>query len=90
MPTLRQTEIIIESEVEFKGTRVSELGNGVALCCITPEARDLLDTIMKEWEIHLKQLRTTNGKKYRPTHYGFAYWLVRYSGLIQPAKIQQP
>lgn len=74
----------------FSGTNVTELGNGIALCCIAPEARDLLDTIMSDWKIHLKQLRQANGKKYRPSHYGFAYWLVRYSGLIQPVKITQP
>jgi len=60
-------------------------GIGITIGCITPEARDLLQNIMDEWEKHLKELKKVHGKNYEPEYYGFAYWLVRWSGLVQPS-----
>jgi hypothetical protein len=57
----------------------------VTLGCISPEARDLLDKIMGEWEIHLAEMKKQQGENYEPSYYGFAYWLVRWSGLIRGA-----
>ena len=58
----------------------------VTLACMSPEARDLLDNIMAEFEKHKKDFhKSFPGKTI--TIYGFAYWLVRYSGLIEPSKI---
>lgn len=70
---------------DFQGSVFSQPSPGVTLGCISPEARDLLDTIMAAWESHFKGLKETHGDHYDPTFYGFAYWLVRWSGLIQPA-----
>jgi hypothetical protein len=72
-------------ENEFKGSRILEVNESIALTCISPEATQLLDKIMDEWEKHYAGLKSTYGDKYEPSFYGFAYWLVRYSGLIQPA-----
>lgn len=64
---------------------------GVMLGCITPEARDLLDEIMAAYREHYER-----GKKFhKPEHQGpepdtvyrFAYWLVRWSGLVRPMKV---
>lgn len=68
------------STVEIGGTA----GCTVTLCCISEEARTLLDRIMEEWEGHYKKLKESFPKN-EPGYYGFAYWLVRYSGLIEPA-----
>ncbi len=71
-----------EKEVDrFEGTVSKNPAPGIAICCISPEARDLLDTIMEKWEEHYKKVKT---KTYEPTFYGFAYWLVRWSELIKP------
>lgn len=59
----------------------------VTLGCISPEARDLLDTIMGAWEEHLKEARR-HTPDYEPTPYGLVYWLVRWSGLVQAARGQ--
>lgn len=72
-------------DIAFKGSVITEPATGIALDCISPEARELLDTIMEQWEEHRKNLVEVAGYKEEPTHYGFAYWLVRWSGLIQPA-----
>lgn len=67
---------------QFTGSTFTNPSPGITLGCISPEARDLLDTIMEQWEAHYKTVKTDT---YEPTFYGFAYWLVRWSGLIQPA-----
>jgi hypothetical protein len=79
----------LEQEVEqlkagFKGSNFTEPVAGITLGCISPEARNLLDTIMAEWELHHNDLKKNN-PNHELTFYGFAYWLVRWSGLIQPA-----
>ena len=69
----------------YAGSEFIKVNENITLGCISPEARNLLDTIMAEWEKHLIKLKKSNGENYEPSHYGFAYWLVRWSGLIQPA-----
>ena len=65
-------------------------GTNIILSCITPEARDLLDRIMSAWVEHetgMTEYAKQRGVHYGEiSHYGFAYWLVRYSGLIEPSK----
>lgn len=57
----------------------------VTLNCMKPEDRDCLDRAMAEWKAHKKQLPKKIGdKRYVPGIYGFAYWLIRWSGLVQP------
>jgi hypothetical protein len=53
---------------------------------MAPEARSLLDQAMTGWAEQKKALpKTLGGKRYRPSIYSFAYWLIRYSGLVHPA-----
>ena len=68
----------------FQGSEFRQIGP-LVLGCISPEARELLDTIMAKWEEHLAELKKAHGPDYTPTHYGFAYWLVRWSGLVRPS-----
>lgn len=56
----------------------------VTVGCISPEARDLLDGIMDEWREHWKNLPADHRPRNPDDVNGFAYWLVRWSGLIQP------
>lgn len=58
----------------------------ITLTCMEPEKRDLLDMVMEEWSKQWSQLP----EKYRSPQdprdvYQFAYWLIRWSGLVQPA-----
>jgi hypothetical protein len=74
----------------MNGSIEKRIGN-VTLCCISAEAVDLLDRIITAWECHKTQLPETltcGDETWNPREsvYGFAYWLVRYSGLIEPAK----
>jgi hypothetical protein len=69
----------------MKGSSQIQVGSNIILNCISPDARKLLDTIMAEWEKHLVEVRK-HTPDYEPTPYGMAYWLVRYSGLIEPAE----
>ena len=79
---------------EFDGSRYLEPIPGVALGCISPEASELLDRIMDEYRKHYE----AGCKIHRPEHcgtspdkvYRFAYWLVRWSGLVQPNERDRP
>lgn len=72
-------------ETKFEGSVISEPAPGISLGCISPEARDLLDTIMEQWEKHYRSMKEMHGDAMpETTFYGFAYWLVRWSGLIRP------
>ena len=57
---------------------------GVVMCCIAPDARECLDDVMAAWEEHYQSLKRNNPPGYEPGFYGFAYWLVRWSGLVLP------
>lgn len=71
----------------FKGSKnidVGKIGNfNITIGGISPEASDLLDTIMMEWKKFNKERLKLFPNK-RTSIYGFAYWLVRWSNLIQP------
>ncbi len=76
------------NDITFEGSKFIDAGDidgmRIALGCITPEARNLLDTIMKEWRKHYESMKEIF-PEYEPDCYSFAYWLVRYSGLVRPA-----
>ena len=68
------------------GTEFHQIGN-IGIGCIKPEYKDCLEKAMEEWEKHKKTLpvgKIIMGKKYRPGVYAFAYWLIRWSGLVKP------
>jgi hypothetical protein len=79
----------LEEQPKYEGSVFNSPIEGVTLGCISPEARDLLDTIMEQWEKHYEGIKlnitmATSGEQTEPSIYMFAYWLVRWSGLIQP------
>lgn len=65
------------------GNRVLRAGP-VAIGAIHPDARELLDRIMAEWEPHVESVRRNNPPGTEITPYMAFYWLVRWSGLIDP------
>ena len=69
---------------QFEGSEFTKVSDTITLGCISPEADELLETIMIEWKKHCKELKKYSKPNYRPSHYAFAYWLVRWSNLIQP------
>ena len=52
---------------------------------VRPEQRDLLDTIMSEWEKQEAEIKAM-GKEV--SIYQFAYWLIRYSNLVEEKKME--
>jgi hypothetical protein len=70
----------------MKGSTTSNPIPGVTLTCVSPEASDLMHLVMTHWEAHLAELRATAGQGYEPSQYGFTYWLIRYSGLVEPSE----
>ncbi len=56
--------------------------SSIRLTCINPEQKDLLDEMMKMWNQKVEEIRETS-PNFEPSPYAFAYWLVRYSGLIK-------
>jgi hypothetical protein len=72
-------------QARFNGSRFLRAGSGITVGCISPEARDCLDRVMEEWKAHKSELKKVHGGHYRPGEYGFAYWLIRWSGLVKPA-----
>ena len=76
---------------KYDGSVFSEPAPGITLGCISPEARELLDTIMEAWGKHYAGMKEMHGDAMpETTFYGFAYWLGRWSGLIQPALTNPP
>lgn len=71
---------------DFKNVKVN--CTEVTLGCLSEPARVLLETIIKEWSKEEKALKKIQGKKV-PSYYQFAYWLVRWSGLIEPKKLKE-
>ena len=68
------------------GTSAKRVGP-VAICCMKPEYRDCLERAMDEWKKHRQELpKKVGGKRYVPGIYAFAYWLIRWSGIVKPAE----
>lgn len=71
-----------------RGTRVRYVGN-IAVCCMAPDYRACLDKAMAAWSEHRKTLpKEIGGRRYRSGVYAFAYWLIRWSGLVVPANAE--
>lgn len=70
-----------DADAAFAGSRVMETGP-VSIACMSPEARDLLDTIMDAYRKHYNAETHTASPD---DVYQFTYWLCRYSGLVRPA-----
>ena len=52
--------------------------------CMKPEQRDLLEEIMSAYEEHERTAHPDLRDPIAPDdHYRFAYWLCRYSGLVE-------
>lgn len=71
----------------MNSARIKNVTSNIAIGCISPEASDLLDRIMEKWEKHypkLKKAYKQAGRNEEPGYYAFAYWLVRWSGLVKP------
>jgi hypothetical protein len=65
-------------------TQTRQIGS-ITLCCMAPDYRDCLDAAMDGWMKHKAKLpKKVMGKHYRPGVYAFAYWLIRWSGLVTP------
>jgi hypothetical protein len=67
----------------FCGSENKRITSNITLSGISPEARTLLNKILEEWEKHKTELHKLFPHQ-RETVYGFAYWLIRYSGLVKP------
>ena len=61
------------------GSNVIKTGP-VAIACMSPEARDLLDDIMESYTEHYDEKLHVSAPD---DVYQFAYWLCRWSGLIR-------
>lgn len=68
------------------GNRVLTVGN-VGIGAIHPDARDLLDIFMAEWEPHWESVRRHSPDQ-QETAYSAFYWLCRWSGLIDPTAVR--
>ncbi len=66
---------------------LNKLGTSAKREVSEDDFRDLLDSpIMEDWEKHnIERLKLFPGK--RASIYSFAYWLVRWSGLVRPNNI---
>lgn len=60
-------------------------GPGVTFSFMRPEHREALADAMAGWEEHLAD-RDRLGLAPKDPVYAFAYWLLRYSGLVEPTK----
>jgi len=79
-----------EKRIRNTNSMFREIGNGVAIGYMHPKARDLMDEALKGFKEHCKEIRKSNKghpnprfRNYRGSVYAFAYWLFRWSGLVQ-------
>lgn len=85
----RTRDILLGSAAEkakpdYEGTKSSKVGP-ITISCTSPEAHDLLRRIMATYSDHYNpELHTASPDEV----YQFAYWLCRWSGLIQPKETQ--
>jgi len=67
--------------MEMPGNHDTRKVGPITLSCMAPEARDLMDRALEEYEKHCANVR-----EWKPGHrgsvYSFAYWLFRWSGLV--------
>jgi hypothetical protein len=63
------------------GTEMTQVGP-ITLCHMKGNYRECLDKAMAMWEEHKKNLP----KDSQESTYAFAYWLIRWSGLVQPVE----
>ena len=66
------------------GTRTVNISPNIKLVSISPEAHNLLELALDGWDEHRQGLP----QEYQNSVYSFAYWLFRYSGLVEPASPQ--
>lgn len=74
----------------FAGTNITKISSQISVGCISPEARDLLDRVTEAWNKHkmtLPDKATLGDETWNPREsiHGFAYWLIRWSGLVEPS-----
>lgn len=67
----------------MKGT-IEKKAGPITVCCMSPEARDLLDLANKLWHEKHDKCGVPSLQKYDP--YSAFYWLIRYSGLVEPSE----
>lgn len=65
------------------GTSVKQCGP-VAICCMKTDYAECLDGAMAAWRKHWENLPINHRPKDPDDVYGFAYWLIRYSGFVVP------
>lgn len=91
---VEELEKLLKSQApagEFGPGTKGERAAGIPICCMAPEYRDCLDRVMEEWREHFKKLPLLPQKISDPDDvYGFAYWLIRWSGLVVPAESFRP
>ena len=56
----------------------------VTLSCMEPTARDVMELALTGWAEHLPKMRETLGRDPDDVVRSFAYWLFRWSGLVNP------
>jgi hypothetical protein len=66
---------------QYSGSRVIKAGP-ITIACMSQEARECLDRAMVDW----LEFKKGFPKGHRASIYGFAYWLIRYSGLFRPVR----
>jgi len=66
------------------GSRIIDVGP-IRLACMDPGARDCLDQAIEQWNAHLETRRQQGIEPPDDPVYAFAYWLMRWSGLVVPS-----
>ena len=72
----------LPKELADSNSRFVEPARGVMLGCMDPVARDLMDCALEKYAEHCREIRHHTKKNHRGSVYSFAYWLFRWSGLI--------
>lgn len=57
---------------------ITKVSDNISIGFFRPEIRDIMDYALTEWE------KTIKDREINDRAYSFAYWLFRWSGLIQP------
>lgn len=64
--------------MENNASEVTKINDNISIGFLNSEVRDIMDYTLAEWE------KTIKGREVEDRAYSFAYWLFRWSGLVEP------
>lgn len=83
----RLAEIRARIDTDMPGHSETHTNYGVTFTHMAIEARELMDLALEQGSEFIARSKKVDQETARDQAYSFAYWLFRYSGLIDPTAV---